>query len=208
MKCKQNFHRRQRNSSANNICFWQFVSLIMMINIHYLATAQRNVLLHVFVPSGGMEKVGLLQKEILSSIHIILVTHPSKWWESPLFPSPMGRMFGCDSENILFAFGPTRTKDKAEARRMHMILGWNQPFSQHWVEFISTDEEDAYMQLIYCNKGICYSSDLNQQWSNQHLNLALFTIRRPQIRPKALSASEMCSGNDKSNTNSACWIPL
>lgn len=200
MKCKQNFHRRQRNPSANNICFWQFVSLIMMINIHYLATAQRNVLLHVFVPSGGMEKVGLLQKEILPFIHIILVTHPSKWWESPLFPSPMGRKFGCDSENILFAFGPTRTKDKAEARRMHMILGWNQPFSQHWVEFISTDEEDAYMQLIII-KG------LDQQWSNQHLNLALLTIRRPQIRPKALSASHMRSGN-KSNTNSACWIPL
>lgn len=128
-----NFHRRQRNPSANNICFWQFVSLIMMINIHYLATAQRNVLLHVFVPSGGMEKVGLLQKEILPSIHIILVTHPIKWWESPLFPSPMGRMFGYDSENILFAFGPTRTKDKAEARRMHKTLGLNWPFSQHWV---------------------------------------------------------------------------
>lgn len=59
---KENFHRRERNPSENNICFCQFVSLIMMINFHYLATAQRNRLLNVFVPSGGMDKVGLVQK--------------------------------------------------------------------------------------------------------------------------------------------------
>jgi len=36
----------------------------MMINIHYLAAAQRNMRLHVFIPSGGIEIVGRLQKEI------------------------------------------------------------------------------------------------------------------------------------------------
>lgn len=81
----------------------------MMINFHYLAAAQRNMLLHVFVPPGGMEKVGLVQKEIPPSSHTILVIRPSKWWETPIFPSPMGRMLGYDSENIFFAFGQTLT---------------------------------------------------------------------------------------------------
>lgn len=49
----------------------------MMINFHYLAAAQRNTLLHVFVPSGGMEKVGL-QKEVAPSSHILLVIYPSE----------------------------------------------------------------------------------------------------------------------------------
>jgi len=123
----------------------------MMINFHYLAATQRNMLLHVSVPSGGMEKVGLIQKEIPPSSHIILVIHPRNWWETPFFSSPMGRMFGCDSENIFFALGQTLT-DSGQNPSHEVIQNSTTKSALISQKMLSCNKEDAFLHVICQNK--------------------------------------------------------
>lgn len=175
----------------------------MMINFHYLATAQRNRLLHVFVPSGEMEKVDLVQKAKSPFSHVILVTRPSKWWETPFFASPVGRMFGYDSEkkNYFVLDKLCLTQGKTQVRKLYNGL-----ICFYLSKMLSYNEEHAYVHINCLNKGS--SEVLIGQWSSW---LKFGIVPNWETLNEAQSSKCLrCAffGLDDSNTNFAPWIHL